>query len=162
MEYSIQSLLLLEGRFVPIQEVNTPPYDENYIEGAIVWRIGSAYLLTERDHDLVDQLWAYIVDGLESLIRRGQFETYFPDQPLCLACQLISRTKVEVRVGSTRTVVETTLLYRSLLEGAEQFFVTMQQLLPKHNSTWQRYLNIVTELRTDVFRGGEKGSGFID
>ena len=141
----MNTLLKLDHDLVPIDSVTEPLKETRYIEGAIIWRIGRDTLLSERDVDLVDQLWAYVVDGALESARTGRSEKYFPDQPVEL---IFCRTgdKVEVTVGSERHVVPYGLFHSSLKEGGNAFFSRMRLLVPEARDTWDLYLERLAQL----------------
>jgi hypothetical protein len=90
--------------------------------------------------DLIDQLWAYIAEGLRRLNESGQWTTYFPDQPLELFFRRNAGGTVEVTVGDDRHIVPYGDFLCSLAEGARAFFSRMQALVPDAIPTWTRYL----------------------
>ena len=146
MNYTIRSLIKTGNRFVPIEDVDGPVADVDYLEGAIVWKIGSVELLSESEWDLVDQLWAYIIDGTIQLLEKGRFETYFPDQPLRLAFMRQGDNEVEVVIGDRKRTVDREALIKSFADGGKRFFARMQDLVPKRNATWKRYLDRISSL----------------
>ncbi|HHL4080092.1 hypothetical protein [Burkholderia sp. A2] len=56
--------------------------DPDYIEGAIELSVDGVVLLDKSMWDCVDQLWAYLAEGLVCVSRGEGFKTYFPDQPI--------------------------------------------------------------------------------
>ncbi|MFD2698983.1 hypothetical protein ACFSVM_00745 [Paenibacillus shunpengii] len=58
--------------------------DFKYLNGAITLKYFQESLLDVTLWDLVDQLWAYILNVIENLMNLGEGETYFPDQPVKL------------------------------------------------------------------------------
>jgi len=140
--YAVQTMLKRDGSFVPINSTE-PLVDRRYIEGAVRWTIDDQPLLTDNEWDLVDQLWAYIVDGAIEALRNGRSETYFPDQPLRLAFEVVRHDKVRVTVGERKAVVDQRDFVASLAEGARQFFSDMRALVPEGLETWTTYLQRV-------------------
>jgi hypothetical protein len=143
MRYTIETLIKRGEEFVPLGEVRESPPDPDYIEGAIVWEIDHQSLLTSRHWDLVDQLWAYIADGVDKLRHGLEFETYFPDQPLLLRFKRLNPHSVEVTIGEDRFVVHEEPFFASLMDGGNQFFSRMLELLPQFESTWNRYRQLL-------------------
>ncbi len=66
--------------FIPIEDFHDrlPRF---YVEGAVVLTVDGRILLDEGQWDLIDQLWCYLVEGIELLARGEDFETFFPDDP---------------------------------------------------------------------------------
>jgi hypothetical protein len=141
MDYSIDSFIKVGTGFVPVADVNPPLKAPQYIEGAIVWKIGGETPFSETHWDLVDQLWAYIVNGLGELKDKGEYATYFPDQPLRLALKRIGRDRIEITVGDARQIVPASAFFASIAEGGRLFFSRMLALVPEGVVTWQRYLD---------------------
>jgi hypothetical protein len=143
MRYTIETLIKLGEEFVPVDELREGPPDPDYIEGAIVWEIDHQSLLTSRHWDLVDQLWAYIADGVDKLRHGLEFETYFPDQPLLLRFKRLNRHSIEVTIGRDRFVVHEAPFFASLTDGGSHFFSQMLKLLPQFESTWNCYMQLL-------------------
>ena len=55
--------------------------DPDYIEGAIEIITQDNILLSLNDWDYVDQMWCYLVDGLNAVKAWQEFSTCFPDHP---------------------------------------------------------------------------------
>ncbi|MEM6296808.1 MAG: hypothetical protein AAGA54_36415 [Myxococcota bacterium] len=72
------------GELVDYRVFRSVPEDWRYIEGAIVLECDGVAVLDASMWDLVDQLWAYLIAGVEELQSARRFSTYFPDQPLKL------------------------------------------------------------------------------
>ena len=139
-----QSYLKIDGSFLPIEECSAAHSlpDEDYIEGSISCCINGQFFLTEEHWDLVDQLWAYILEGLSRLNRNEIYESTFPDQPLLLRLEPISEELVKVSVGNNSYDLDRRILVRTLSTGANQFFSTMKKLYPNAESTWNRYIQM--------------------
>ncbi len=72
-----------------VEALSKPPPDADYIKGVIELTIGGVEILTRRVWDLVDQLWAYMVNGVAEVAAGRSFLTRFPDQPLELRFELV-------------------------------------------------------------------------
>jgi hypothetical protein len=103
--------------------------DETYIEGALELIIDGIVVSDISFWDYIDQLWDYIVQGVE-LIREGQkWETTFPDMPVRLAMLPLPGNRILFERGETRTqpsppvkiAVDQGELIDALLAGAEAF-----------------------------------------
>jgi hypothetical protein len=145
MDYEIRSLLFLNDQFMSIDDASAIP-DKHYVTGAIVWRIGNKEILTERQADLVDQLWAYIINGLEVLKKEGSFETYFPDQALLLRFIAVDGNRCIITVGDRHFTINSSLMIKSLCQGARHFFTRMRALFPENETLWKDYLSKVDKL----------------
>lgn len=99
--------------------------DFQYLNGAICIKYYSESLMDFRYWDLVDQLWAYLVNVTEDLILKGEGSTYFPDQPVNLILRKTTENlllfSIEGSEVSTSLLPKKEFLF-SLLQGAEEFF----------------------------------------
>ncbi|MFC7743159.1 hypothetical protein ACFQXA_22635 [Nocardiopsis composta] len=89
-ETSVTSLLqAADGSFVPVGEWDGEFEDPDHIDGAIVLSVDGEVFFDESLWDLVDQLWAYILNMLEELGEKDSAKTFFPDQPVELVFRRI-------------------------------------------------------------------------
>ena len=146
MMYEICSLMKSGQRLVALDDTSARIVDANYIEGAIVWRIGNSQLMSETHWDCVDQLWAYMINGAIQLLECGTFETYFPDQPLLLRFVRKNDNQVEVIIGDQKYTVDCHLFIASLTDGGRDFFTTMCKRVPNRRDLWKLYLRRISEL----------------
>src|SRR5579872_1274763 len=79
---TIKSLIKIDDKLVPIDEFEGPVVDPDYIEGAIDLTIDHKPILRRELVDYVDQLWAYLVDGLGEVVAGREFSTGYPDMPI--------------------------------------------------------------------------------
>ncbi|NTX19954.1 hypothetical protein [Burkholderia cepacia] len=79
---SSKTYLKIKNKFVDFHAFDGEIQDPNYIEGAIELSVGGVVLLDKSMWDCVDQLWAYLTEGLVCVSRGKEFKTYFPDQPI--------------------------------------------------------------------------------
>lgn len=143
MDFAIDTLIRVGNVFCTMQQVSPRQLDSNYIEGAIVWQVDGVEILGESHWDLVDQLWVYIISGIEKVLALEEYSTFFPDQPLSLAFRPLPSGLVEVKVGSERHVLNTDVFCVSLTEGAGKFFTQMVLLVPNKRSFWESQLTVV-------------------
>ena len=103
-------------------------------------RIGGQDLLTMQHWDLVDQLWAYLVEAITRIHNDEEYDAFFPDQPLRLRLVPLSDYCIEVTVGQDSKRFDRHTLSLTLRLGAQHFFKEMERLVPEHSETWDRYL----------------------
>jgi len=135
----IQTYFRIDNVFVPIEEFSGTLSDKDYIEGAIVCSINERELFQLKHYDLIDQLWAYVVEGLKKLLEGKEYDVYFPDQPLRLRFAVISPRCVEVSIGDESTRVDYDAFRSTLKHGALAFFAKMHELCPEASGTWELY-----------------------
>lgn len=136
---TIESYLLIDGVFIPISQFSGELSDIDYVEGAIVWTIDGHGLLQQKHWDLIDQLWAYMIEGVKTLDLTDECDVGFPDQSLALRFKTISPRLVQVTVGPTSTIVDRVAFRSSLRRGALEFFSKMKAIAPESTDTWDRY-----------------------
>lgn len=144
---SLTSYLKQGGQLVPVTEFTGPVEDEDYIEGALELTINYVPLLT-RDHvDYVDQLWAYLIQGLANEVKAGQpFSTYFPDCPIQVTVRPESGQRLAVEVdlrqkkGPSSAAAPAHEVKQAFVAAAREFFGVMIPLVPSRRGTYQRLL----------------------
>jgi hypothetical protein len=124
-----------DSLFAPIEDVTETPSDPRHVEGAIQLSIDEVPILDNELWDDVDQLWAYIGNMVEELVRSGHASTLFPDQPIELTFRRTGNGRVlvsthvdddDVRAAS----VDERELLSALRESGSAFFQKMTTLLP--------------------------------
>lgn len=129
------------GRFIPIEEVASP-FTTEIAEGVIQLRIGPRDVLDESHWDVIDSLWAELVEACRSLQQDRSYRFYFPDQPLLLAIELDPRTgAVAVSVGDerpARTSRDEFLI--ATVAAAATTFQHLRRLFPKNAGAYDHQL----------------------
>nr|WP_232697566.1 hypothetical protein [Brevibacillus daliensis] len=104
--------------------------DFDYLNGAITLTYCEQTLLDVTLWDLIDQLWAYILNVIESFLTTGEGNTYFPDQPVKLHIKSISGDLVLYQIDADdqiKAVLPKNEFIETLLEGANVFFRNMEE-----------------------------------
>jgi hypothetical protein len=125
----------IESYFVPITDTREL-LDFEYLSGAILFKYGEQILLDVTLWDLVDQLWAYILNVLESLLRTGKGETYFPDQPIKLQINSISEDLALYEIETNdhiKVVLPKRELVEALLQGGLMTFFKVWRSVSKRS-----------------------------
>lgn len=146
---TIHSLLLVADGLVPVEEFAGPIADENYIEGAIELTVGYQPVLTRDMVDLIDQLWAYLIHGLEEVIAGRAFETNFPDMPVAIILRPQGRRvtiKVDTGDAVNEAIVAIDELRGAMVAAATVFFQRLRPLLGRSQGRFDRYLASVAAL----------------
>jgi len=143
----VESYFKIGDTFVLVDDYDGALPDEDYVEGAISCRISGQAILGQEQWDLVDQLWAYIVEGLVKLSRNEVYESTFPDQPLRLRLEPISAHCVRVTIGDDAYNLDRSTFVAVMTHGAKRFFAAMKKLHPQATDTWDRYLGEVTSMK---------------
>lgn len=148
----VRTYLRQGGEFVPVESFRGSLPDEHYIEGAIELTIHGQPILTLGMWDLVDQLWAYLVEGIFELHERREFHTFFPDQPLEVRFKPLGGGRVLVRVGhgaeGGSATIDTQEFILAMAFSARHFFERMRTIAPTSASSYERVLRSLTRLAT--------------
>ncbi|MCK4258509.1 MAG: hypothetical protein KAX49_05995 [Halanaerobiales bacterium] len=104
--------------------------DTDYIEGAIYLKYNETILMDFTYWDIIDQLWAYMVNLVDDSLKNQETEFYFPDQPIKLQIKSLSNNFTLLSIEST-TKTQITLpkydFYKAILESAKEFFLKTQE-----------------------------------
>ena len=84
----LTTYVFADRSYQPIAAVHGSLADPDYIKGVIELSIDGQEIITRAEWDLVDQLWAYLVNGACELAAGRSFSTRFPDQPIELSFTL--------------------------------------------------------------------------
>lgn len=147
----VRSYLKSGAEFVDVERFDGNIKDSDYIDGALVLNVNGVELVNVKMWDLIDQLWVYLVDGLELVSRGKEFKTYFPDQPIELCVQPVSDSLVLVSV-KIRSLVNQALVSReefisALASEAQRFFTAMGRLVPHEQRFYETTLQKIHNLR---------------
>lgn len=99
--------------------------DFKYLAGAIWMHYHGQLLLDHRYWDLVDQLWAYILNLVDEVLQKGEGSVCFPDQPVELGLKLVHQDWLIFSVKDSqnaRYLLPRHDFLTALVLGAEQFF----------------------------------------
>lgn len=124
---------------IPVDEFTGLIRDIDYIEGAIDLTVGGVQLLSTSMWDLVDQLWAYLINSLEDLASQDTAETCFPDQPITVRFSKEiegKHVRIDVRAHSSMSArIETTTLVDALTREARKFFEALRRVAATYPAT---------------------------
>ena len=136
-------------QLVPIADFRGPIANERYVEGAIELTIDGTRLLTREQVDYVDQLWDYLLEGLECTAEGIPFSTYFPDMPIRITFTP-EGGRVTLTVDNRRHVVSATVpsneLLKALVPAATDVFQRLLPLLPEQKPVNEHALDRLSRL----------------
>jgi hypothetical protein len=115
--------------FTLISEYDGTIEDPRHIDGAIELIIDGKYLISQEQWDLVDLLWLYIVDGIESIIEGTDYSSSFPDSSVEFSLRIQSSDKIELTVDSQSILCDRQELINTLLNGAESCLTELSNLM---------------------------------
>lgn len=168
----VQNFILIGDELLPFDSFEGPVPDPLYIEGAIHLEINGTVIMSLESWDLVDQLWAYIAQGLEALTTEMSWNTTFPDQPTELTFKTDARRQhvyVEVFLPKrqfayidpsgrrhdpepTRRInasAEYSEFMQAMCEAGQQFFRRMIGLVPQKTTNYEKQLARLEAAMTD-------------
>lgn len=157
---NIQSYVRLKGNLVPIDEARGTVQDPHYVEGAIEMTVDDRPILTKTMCDLVDQLWAYLLTGLEDIQTGGNYHSYFPDQPISMMLRKIPGGAIEIIVNDGHDrhgKIGHGDVAQQFLPSARRFFGTMQKVNPDFVDRYRHELQRIDRL-AEIF--GEQPQDF--
>lgn len=150
---SITSYLKQEGALVPVSEFRGPVEDEDYIEGALELTINYVPLLTTDYVDYIDQLWAYLIQGMANEVKSGQaFSTFFPDCPIQVTLRPESGQRLAIEVdlrqqkGPRSAAAPANEVKQAFAAAAREFLTVMIPLVPSRRGTYERLLALLDTL----------------
>lgn len=150
-----QSFLKVGDTLVPVEQFAGPVLDEDYIEGAIELSVGDKPVLTREMVDYPDQLWAYLIEGLEQIRAGREFSTYYPDMPVKIVLRPHGE-HVTISVDTRKKVFETSArideLSRALASAGRTFFEQLGPLAPSNRSMYDGYIASLASLLTATRR----------
>lgn len=100
--------------------------DYNYIEGCIIIIYYGEYILDFKYWDIVEDLWCYIIDAIDEIMNGKQTAKFlFPDQPVEVQLQCISKDQILIKTEKTTHVICKSEFIDEMLNGAEKFFCVL-------------------------------------
>lgn len=126
--------------------------DYDYLEGAIIISCDGIGILDFRYWDLVDQLWSYIIEAIYGLSRgENQVQFYFPDQPIKVNIQKISKYALLLKVEGKTFSFNKQEFICALLNGAEMFFSTLAKCQDTYLVTQSKEkLDLIKKIKNEI------------
>ncbi len=122
--------------------------DPRHIDGAIELIIDGKYLISQEQWDLVDLLWIYLVNGIESVINGTDYTSSFPDSSVELSFKKIEfQDKIEMTVDDESIVCDRQELINTLLDGAEKCLIELSRLM-NDRSFYRSEIEKIQKLKT--------------
>lgn len=117
----ITTYVRLDGRFIPITDVDSHDGSCDYLPGAIRFAVDGVELLGVDLWDDVNWLWPLVIQMLDDYKRTGAGKRFFPDQPIAM-------TAAEAAwPGYTQVAVFTSdkLINRTVVAPRQELFDTV-------------------------------------
>lgn len=116
-------------QFTPIEEFRGILSDPKHINGAIELSINGKALITKKQWDLVDQLWIYLLHGLQSVLDGKEYRTYFPDNPIDIVMIHLPSSILKIQVDDISISLDIKILGGVILSGANHCFNQLRRIL---------------------------------
>jgi len=145
----VRSYLVQQGALVSLGSFAGPIADEDYVEGALELSIDRHPLLTRDMVDYIDQLWSYLIDGIEEIAAGREWSTYYPDTAIKITLRPTGQrvtVVVERKKGVTEATTTVTELRRALIPAAIAFIEKLLPYMPRHQQENQRVLARLRQL----------------
>lgn len=118
----IESYIKVQDELVNIKDFSGPLPNAEYPEGVVLLILEGKTLISKDMWDCIDQLWFYIIDGVEHILQRKHYMGYFPGQPIEIIFKDMNDVYAEVRVGEQHAVVKKDALIKDIVAAARSFF----------------------------------------
>ena len=149
----IDTYFRINNEFVLIEEFSNQFSDIDYIEGAIILKINSVTILSLETWDYIDQLWAYIINGLETIMLKENYFTYFPDQAIGFSLETKGKDLVKVSIdydNGRSAVISKNDFILCICEEGRKFFNKMLNLVPSYKSSWVEYIDKINKIEKQL------------
>jgi hypothetical protein len=150
----IGSINVQSGKnFTLVSEYNGVFKDPRHIDGAIELIVNGKALISQEQWDLIDQLWIYIINGIESAINGKEYIASFPDSPVKLSFKqsTSSPDKIEMTVGEQSITHNTQELVNALLDGAEDCLKEIGRII-KNTNFYQEEIQKIHQIKVNLKR----------
>jgi hypothetical protein len=154
----VKSYLKDGDSFYSTKEFEGKILDPDYVEGAIEITVNEVELITRKMWDYVDQIWAYIIQGLITISEGENFSTYFPDQPIELSFTPIfdENLKITVKCDESATaIVNKKDFIKSIIQAVKPFLVDLAIIVPVNAEVYKDMVADLESLESKL-RGEEQ------
>lgn len=128
-------------------------FDLDYLDGAIFLSYYDDIIFGFQEWDLVDQLWAYLINLVEEYLENSKSEIGFPDQPLNMVMSKVSNDLLTFSLISDEKRVwqlPTRDFFNAILENAELFFSTIKSYFGDYREIYSDELLRIRALKEKI------------
>jgi len=100
--------------------------DPQYLEGAIVLKWNGYSLFNLSQWDLIDQLWAYVINLFEEYLSEGEASVFFPEQPIAIKMKK-NNGHILLSVEDRTILVPELEFIQCMINEANVFFKTIEE-----------------------------------
>ncbi len=125
-------------------------YNLEIIEGAIVIDFQNKTIMNFRHWDIIDELWASILDLIEAFNNSndGYAEDWFPDQPCPIKFIAHEKELIQFHLGDSKWILPKEMFFFKLLEASELFFNSLIAYFPENKDWYQCELKKIEDLKS--------------
>lgn len=147
----VRSLIKVANKLLPVEEFVGTIVDDHYVEGAIELTIDRKPILRREMIDYVDQLWAYLIDGVSEVVAGREFATGYPGMPIDIVFRPRGgRVTIALSSSSHKWDADASIsvadLVSSLVPAGILFFERLRPLVPSHRAMYDRCIADLTQL----------------
>jgi len=126
----INTYVRQQGALLPYRELSSLD-DDIYIYGAIEIKNDTGKFLGKEWITLVDQLWAYLIIGIEESFLGSQYQRSFPEEPIDMQFIPIKiRESLQIKIGdpiSTRIYCNKDFIENYVLPHVKNFYQNLKK-----------------------------------
>lgn len=136
--------------FTLIENYTGSVKDPKHIDGAIELTVDGIPLIVKEQWDLVDQLWIYIVNGVEKVVNGESYTSSFPDSSTELSLKLTKTPNlIEMTIGDKTLAYNIQELGNALLDGARKCLEELGRVMKK-SDLYQEELQKISHLKAQL------------
>ncbi|MBA4552760.1 MULTISPECIES: hypothetical protein [Thermoactinomyces] len=125
-----------------------PYLDHNYLDGHIELNYYQEPILSKKQFDLIDQLWAELIDLTLRAIYDKESKGYFPDRPLEMEMKILQKGIVLFLLEEKKWYLPKRDFFLTIIDGGIDFFKHMNLGLSKENAIRYGYAKTYKECFT--------------
>jgi len=140
----VQSYFKNKDSFIEYDKFDSKIDDSDYIQGAIELKINDVEIINKSMFDYIDQLWAYIVDGLVDVSQRKDFYTYFPDQPIKFSINYLYGDMIKVSLicdNEVNATIDKNIFIKCISSHIKNFMTKMKYIAPNNIDIYEDMIN---------------------
>lgn len=118
----IRTYIKSGDEFYDVFTFEGPLDDVDYIDGALELTINGVNLINKEMYDYIDQLWAYISEGLVNLFNGKSYKVFFPDQPIEIEFLPIKNDGVLISIYNNKIFYNKNDFLNVMSKHAKSFF----------------------------------------
>jgi len=124
--------------------------DLYYIYGVLYMCYNNQTIINFTNYDLIDHLWAYLLNMTEEFLQSKKSEMYFPDQPLPMSMKNSSDNYILFSINYVQWKLPKYEFLSTLIHHAKIFFEKMILLIEEKSNIYQKQLQKIKFLELKI------------